>query len=193
MEVMNIVSGGAALPAEDGDGDGMDVDGSEAAEKENRVRSAHGRAREVLKTRALLTDVYFHYTPSQIMLASLFLADPDLVSWYISLKFLDVGLRFKVSKTVQTCAEMMNNMPPMLDMAELKALNKKLKKCQDPEKMDMAKLKKERMEKRNVLDPQEEERRAKKRRLEKERMAADDPFGAPLPKMDDPFGAPLHK
>lgn len=193
MEVMNIVSGGPALPVEDGNGGGMEVDGGEAADKENRVRSAHGRAREVLKTRALLTDVYFHYTPSQIMLASLFLADPDLVSWYLSLKFPDVTLRSKVLKTVQTCAEMMNNMPPMLDMAELKALNKKLKKCQDPEKMDMAKLKKERMEKRNVLDPQEEERKAKKRRLEKERMAADDPFGAPLPKKDDPFGVPLQK
>lgn len=191
MEVMNIVGGGPALPEEDGDG--MEVDGGEASDKENRVRSAHGRAREVLKTRALLTDVYFHYTPSQIMLASLFLADGDLVSWYITLKFPDVTLRSKVSQTVQTCAEMMNNMPPMLDMAELKALNKKLKKCQDPEKMDMAKLKKERMEKRNVLDPEEEERKAKKRSSEKERMALDDPFGAPLPKKEDLFGAPLQK
>ena len=30
-------------------------------------------------------------------------------------------------------------------------------------------------------DPEEEDRKAKKRRLEKERIGADDPFGAPLP------------
>ena len=191
MEVMNIVSGGPALPEEGPIG--MEIDGGEASDKENRVRSAHGRAREVLKTRALLTDVYFHYTPSQIMLASLFLADADLVSWYITTKFPDLALRTKVAEVVQTCAEMMNNMPSMLDMAELKALNKKLKRCQDPEKMDMARLKRERMERRNVLEPEEEERKAKKRRLEKERMAADDPFGAPLPKKDDTFGAPLQE
>ena len=135
-----------------------------------------------MKTQALLTDVYFHYTPSQIMLASLYLADAELVEWYLGVKFQDTELRQKVASTVQECAQMMSNMEAPLGMAELKALNKKLKKCQDPEKADLAKLKAERMEKRNQLDPEEEERKAKKRRMEKEKQLADDPFGAPLPK-----------
>lgn len=177
MEVMNIVDGAPALPSMERDA--MDVDGP--GDKENRVRAAHGRAREALKTQALLSDVYFHYTPSQIMLASLYLADSDLVSWFLSTKFPSPPLQQKIAQAVREAAQMMSSMEPPLGMAELKALNKKLKRCQDPEKADLARLKMERMEKRNVVDLEGEERKKKKRRAEMERLAMDDPFGAPLP------------
>ncbi|CAK7206173.1 hypothetical protein SEUCBS139899_008958 [Sporothrix eucalyptigena] len=63
----------------------VDVDaqrGVPAGEEEisdSRVSNAHRRAREILKFSPLVTDAYFHYSPSQIMFASLWLADHVLV------------------------------------------------------------------------------------------------------------------
>ncbi|KAG6034688.1 hypothetical protein E4U41_006452 [Claviceps citrina] len=47
--------------------------------EEARIGNAHGRARDILKFSALVTDAYFHFTPSQIMMASLLMADSGLV------------------------------------------------------------------------------------------------------------------
>ncbi|KAL2258274.1 hypothetical protein VTK26DRAFT_8464 [Humicola hyalothermophila] len=44
----------------------------------NRIAAAEHRAREILCFSPLITDAYFHYTPSQIMLAALSLADRGL-------------------------------------------------------------------------------------------------------------------
>jgi len=44
-----------------------------------RIDEAHKRARQILKFSSLVTDAYFHYTPSQIMLAALSLADRGLL------------------------------------------------------------------------------------------------------------------
>lgn len=52
---------------------------SDYMSQEKRVNAAHIRAREILKFSPLVTDAYFHYTPSQIMLAALSLADRGLV------------------------------------------------------------------------------------------------------------------
>lgn len=43
-----------------------------------RIDAAEQRAREILRFSPLITDAYFHYTPSQIMLAALSLADRGL-------------------------------------------------------------------------------------------------------------------
>lgn len=43
-----------------------------------RISAAERRAREILRFSPLITDAYFHYTPSQIMLAALSLADRGL-------------------------------------------------------------------------------------------------------------------
>ncbi|KAB5550799.1 cyclin ccl1 [Coniochaeta sp. 2T2.1] len=43
-----------------------------------RINDASNRAKEILRFSPLVTDAYFHYTPSQIMLAALSLADQDL-------------------------------------------------------------------------------------------------------------------
>lgn len=52
--------------------------GPHPGQQDKRISSAHSRAREILKFSPLVTDVYFHYTPSQIMLAALSLADQEL-------------------------------------------------------------------------------------------------------------------
>ncbi|TLD10318.1 hypothetical protein PgNI_06699 [Pyricularia grisea] len=54
---------------------------------EKHIKAAHSRAREILKFSALVTDAYFHYTPSQIMLAALSLADRALAERLIDESF----------------------------------------------------------------------------------------------------------
>ena len=155
-----------------------------------RVREAHGKAREYLKTSALLTDVYFHYTPSQIMFASLLIADEDLTTWYLSTKFPSNPssssspspdpMYTRLLETLRSCANTMATIPPTskssaTELAELKQLFKKLQKCQNPEMADLVKLNRQRKR-----DPAAEgqdgeegvgldEKVVKKRRLERER------------------------
>lgn len=52
-----------------------------------RIANAHRRAREILKFSPLVTDAYFHYTPSQIMLAALRLADRGLADRLVANSF----------------------------------------------------------------------------------------------------------
>ncbi|KAK0652425.1 cyclin-like protein [Cercophora newfieldiana] len=54
---------------------------------EQRINNAERRAREILGFSPLITDAYFHYTPSQIMLAALSLADRVLAERLISHTF----------------------------------------------------------------------------------------------------------
>jgi cyclin H len=161
-----------------------------------RVRDAHGKAREYLKTSALLSDAYFHYTPSQIMFAALNIADPDLVKWYISSKFPSLKSDTstaspqldKVLSTIRACASMIITVPPTaqpseIELKEMKQLAKKLQKCRNPDKIDLVALNKKAKregEEEGVLD----ERALKKRKLEKERLAkeGEDLFGPALPR-----------
>ena len=143
-----------------------------------RAKDAHGKAREYLKTSALLTDVYFHYTPSQIMMASLFIADFELTTWYMGVKFPgDEGsaaeaLRDKVMMTLEDCANMLKSVSPSgsvgeAELKELKAYNKKLAKCRNPEKVDLVGMN-ERVKRDNMEGGNLDENVAKKRRLERE-------------------------
>jgi cyclin H len=52
-----------------------------------RLGAAENRAREILRFSPLITDAYFHYTPSQIMLAALSLADRGLAERLITQTF----------------------------------------------------------------------------------------------------------
>jgi len=146
---------------------------------ENRVKDAHGKAREYLKTSALLTDVYFHFTPSQIMMAALMIADGELMEWYIQLKIpSEAGdMQNKVLNTVERCAAMLREVSPTTESSaeerkECQTLAKKLKKCRNPEKMDLVSLQKAKRE----GEVGDEEKIVKKRKLEATK-AADDPFG----------------
>jgi cyclin H len=153
------------------------------ARMEKRVRDVHGKAREYLKTSALLTDVYFHFTPSQIMMATLLVADKELTEWYIASKFpadRNGDLGAKVLATLQRCTDMLRTVesasePTAAERKELTTLAKKLKKCRNPEKMDLVGLQKAKREGDGIDD----EKVVKKRKLEREKVAkeADDLFG----------------
>lgn len=178
MELQAMAKGGVpALP-------GGNIVEDRPPRMEKRVKDAHGKAREYLKTSALLTDVYFHFTPSQIMMAALMIADQELTQWYISSKFptnrAAADLRAKVFATIESCAEMLRlveptSEPSAVERKELQALAKKLKKCRNPEKMDLVGLQKAKREGEAGLD----EKVIKKRKLERERSAkeGEDLFG----------------
>jgi cyclin H len=156
---------------------GSTVKWEKLREMEKRVKNAHGKAREYLKTSALLTDVYFHFTPSQIMMASLVIADPELTEWYIGCKFrTDVPpaaeMQKKIMGTVKNCADMLKSVDPSLEPSaaerkELQGLAKKLKKCRNPEKMDLVGLQRAKREGEDL----EDEKIAKKRKMEREKSA----------------------
>jgi cyclin H len=170
----------------------------ELGNMDQRVRDAHGKAREYLKTSALLSDAYFHYTPSQIMMAALHIVDPDLTKWYISLKFptpeIGVGSTSphldKIMSTINACASTLLAVPPTAQQSEselkgVKQLVKKLQKCRNPEKIDLVALNKKAKRdggEEGVLD----ERALKKRKLEREQLAkeGEDLFGPALLKKD---------
>ncbi|KAK2630275.1 hypothetical protein QTJ16_001095 [Diplocarpon rosae] len=165
------------IPAVPGSGA---INGDRPRNMGKRVIDAHGKAREYLKTSALLTDVYFHFTPSQIMLAALMLADLELMAWYIGIKVpASMGDQQKrVLSTLEKCAAMLrtvdpNSEPSAVERKELQALAKKLKKCRNPEKMDLVGLQRAKREGEEGID----EKVVKKRKLEKEKSSADDLFG----------------
>lgn len=140
-----------------------------------RINNVHAIARSHLKTSALITDAYFHYTPSQIMLASLLLGDREIASWYITAKTAGQPLQQKILSVIQDCASMLADYkePSKEEMAELKTLVRKLKMCRNPEKVDLVALQRAKREGGEGL----EEKEAKKRRVE---TAIDDPFGPAL-------------
>jgi cyclin H len=169
---------------------GGEIMGDRPTRMEKRVKDAHGKAREYLKTSALLTDVYFHFTPSQIMMASLLIADKELTEWYISSKFSSkhggsADMKAKVLATIERCAEMLRvvestSEPSAVERKELQALAKKLKKCRNPEKIDMVGLQKAKRE----GEGGDDEKVVKKRKLEREKNAkeAEEFFGPEIKK-----------
>lgn len=165
---------------------GGDVPGDRPRDMEKRVKAAHGTAREYLKTSAALTDVYFHFTPSQIMMAALMIADKELVEWYVGSKFPaeQREMKGKVLGVVEKCADMLrtvapNSEPTQAHKKALSALSKKLKKCRNPEKMDLVALQRAKRE-----GDGEDEKVVKKRKLERETSSkeADDLFGPAIKK-----------
>lgn len=182
MELQALSKG--SIPALPGEEDGVEI---RPHNMERRVRDAHGKARESLKTSALLTDSYFHFTPSQIMMAAMMNADRELTEWYIKCKFPATmgGLQQKVLTTVERCAEMLKGIhsspePSAIDTSEVGALSKKLKKCRNPEKMDLVGLQRAKREGEAGVD----EKIVKKRKLEREQSAkeGEDLFGPQIKK-----------
>lgn len=168
---------------------GGEVAGDRPMNMEKRVKDAHGKAREYLKTSALLTDVYFHFTPSQIMMASLAIVDPELMEWYIKNKFptnnvMAQEMSNKVLATVAKCADMLRAVEPGSEPSaeerkELQSLAKKLKKCRNPEKVDLVALQRAKRE-----GDGGDEKIIKKRKLEREKSAkvGEDLFGPEIKK-----------
>lgn len=153
-----------------------------------RIQNAHGKAKEILKTSALLTDAYFLYTPSQIWFSSLFIADEALAQFYFKTKFpLSFDLKTKILLTLRQCCEILRSSvsakPGELEMRELTRIDKKLYKCRNPEKIDLVGINK--AQKRDGNGKEEDgldEKIVKKRKLERENSMkeAEEVFGPAL-------------
>lgn len=89
-------------------------------EQEGRIVKAHARARAVLKFSAAMTDVYFHYTPSQICMAALQMAEPEFVDMLIpgqgtgddTATGAHSHLRDKIFGAIEGCRRMLEEEPP---------------------------------------------------------------------------------
>lgn len=142
-----------------------------------RVQLAYSAAREYLDSPALLTDAYFLFTPSQIVFASLQLADPPLADWYLSTKIPSSSpIRPKVLATLRSCAEMLSSFSAgnVLTKDERAALEAKLENCRDPSTLDLVKAHAAKQRGEGADD----EAKAAKKKLQREQSMKDsDPFG----------------
>ena len=145
-----------------------------AADMVLRIQNAHGKAKETLKTSALLTDAYLLYTPSQIWLAALLGADAPLARFYLSTKLGAAAppssLSAKIHSTLQRCSALLQRSasatPGDVEMKELTRIDKKLYQCRNPAKIDLVGL--NQAQKRDGGGEESEESVRKRRRMERE-------------------------
>ncbi|KAL8771424.1 MAG: hypothetical protein Q9209_003092 [Squamulea sp. 1 TL-2023] len=167
---------------------GTSVKATDIKELVARCQRAHGKAKELLKTSALLTDAYFLYTPSQIWLSTLLLVDEPLARFYLDTKIPSTSdMKPKLFTVLRQCAEMLRSAPAAQpdkdEKKELKRIDKKLAQCRNPQKLDLVGI--NRAQKR---DPEMsggdglDEKVAKKRKLEREQSMkeSEDLFGPAL-------------
>lgn len=177
---------------------------------EDRCGKAHDKAKDILATAALLTDVYFFYTPAQIWLAALLIVDEPLTLFYLDTKFpvasnpsaveengasdtIKADLqKAKIITLIRECAETMANHTSgaaPTSREELVRIDKKLYQCQNPEKADLVAMNaavkrngaRAQGEATGEVEEDADARAAKKRREERERRERDgDVFGGPL-------------
>jgi cyclin H len=146
-----------------------------------RIEKAYGKARDLLHKEALVTDVYFLYTPSQIMFSALYFADAALVRDLLALR-----LRLPLPSSTPTPAGILARRPTLDaimteiegcarelgdhavgDSEKAKQIAKKLEICRNPDKVDLVGL--NRAVKRDAAeDGVLDENVAKKRKLERE-------------------------
>jgi len=156
-----------------------------------RIGTAADQAKKLLSTAAQMTDAYFLYTPSQIWLGAMMVADRELVETYLRSKLDDLGdvgeaIRPKLVQTVSSCADLLASYRSPADdngqRKEMRRIGKKLTDCQNPEKVDIVAVAKAKAaEKREGSDGSDAEKALKKRRLEREKLERDgDVFGPEL-------------
>lgn len=150
-----------------------------------RIQTAHGKAKDILKTAALLTDAYFLYTPSQIWMSSLYLMDEPLARFYINSKFSSPSpIQPRLFTILKSCADLLRSSPSAdpgeAEMKELMKIDKKLYKCRNPEKIDLVGINK--AQKREGHEDGLDDKLIKKRKLERQKSEkeADDIFGPAL-------------
>lgn len=161
----------------------------DAARLNDRVLAAYSAARDLIDAAASLTDAYFLYTPSQILLAAMHLSDEPLTSFYLDTKLpADAPERTKILATIRSCAEMMAAYDPktLISKDERNKLEAKLELCRDPSTKDMVKLHAA-MKRGEIDDDDDEAKEAKRKKSEKQKSvkAMDDVFG---PSLGKPFG-----
>ena len=150
-----------------------------------RIQTAHGKAKDVLKTAALLTDAYFLYTPSQIWMSSLYLTDEPLARFYINSKLPSPSpIQRRLFTILKSCADLLRSSPSAdpgeAEMKELMKIDKKLYKCRNPEKIDLVGINK--AQKREGHEDGLDDKLIKKRKLERQKSEkeAEDIFGPAL-------------
>ena len=139
-----------------------------------RIQYAHSRAKDILKTSALLSDAYFLYTPAQIWLSALLVVDEPVAHFCLDIKLTSSpGIKQKIMATVQRCASLLRSSvsvkPGQAEMKELTRIDKKLYKCRNPEKVDLVAI--NNAQKRDASGEGEnglDEKVIKKRKLERE-------------------------
>ncbi|GAM86703.1 hypothetical protein ANO11243_047220 [Dothideomycetidae sp. 11243] len=149
----------------------------------DRPQAAYAAARQTLDAPALLTDAYFLYTPPQLALAALYLADTPLTEFYLSTKLPndEDGMRTQVSATVREAADLLLGLAtrPVMTKDQRAELEIKLDKCRDPATADLVA-----MDKAAKVDGATADEAAEKARRKAERSEAvrkdDDVFGPAL-------------
>ncbi|KAF2484508.1 cyclin-like protein [Neohortaea acidophila] len=155
----------------------------------DRIQAAYSAARTLLDAPALLTDVYFLYTPSQILLAAMHVADEPLTSFYLSTKLpISLSTRPQILATIHACADMLAafDQGAVLTKDERTALEAKLDKCRDPGTKDLIKafaaMRQDGMEDGKVEEGVAQKRKAAREKNERD---GDDLFGPSLPKTNE--------
>lgn len=186
IEIRELLADGKLLPSE--------------KNADTRVTAAIDKATNYLRREAQLTDVYFLFTPAQIWLAALHLADAELTTAYLATKFDTLlasdpppptpeadlrAIQAKLTVTVQKCAEVLASYKsPEQDKKERKEIGRigrKLAKCQDPEKVDIVAVAKAKRAEKREGSESEREGEKKKRKTEREGLGSDgDVFGGSL-------------
>ncbi|KAI5251504.1 cyclin-like protein [Aureobasidium subglaciale] len=110
-------------------------------EAENRAHCAYTVARITLDAPALLTDVYFLFTPPQIYLAALKLSDPILFTFYLSTKIPATAAAHDIIvSTIARCADMLASFDQRKDIMskeDRNALEQRLEEVRDPGTRDL--------------------------------------------------------
>ncbi|KAK0383871.1 hypothetical protein NLU13_7963 [Sarocladium strictum] len=130
-------------------------------DEERRIQKAHARTREILKFSSLMTDAYFHFSPSQIMMAALLMVDEELVDRLLPpvspgdasadparATGLHSSLRDKIMLTIKSCRTMLEEERPERmkefwgpeNVKHLKPLRRRLKQSRDPDRADLVAL-----------------------------------------------------
>ncbi|EWC47750.1 hypothetical protein DRE_02950 [Drechslerella stenobrocha 248] len=188
-----------------------------------RVQDAHGRMKSYLTKEALVSDVYYHYTPPQIFLGALWLADKDVAETYIMWRFGENSTMGRIPKkrkkdkkgkdkdkngdkenevalqaargpplapkllsVVRDCAEMMTSAQAFekTPVEELKRIDKKLHRCQNPQKFLGAGTAIGAGSLDSGTRKQNDDIAIKEKAEEKKRKLEEDPFGGTLPGRD---------
>lgn len=155
-----------------------------------RAWAAYTAARMMLDDAALLTDAYFMYTPPQIYLAALKLADEPLYTLFMSLHLPSQHpMHGSIIATISACASMMGSFDKsqVMSKEERVSVEKRLEEVRDPSTKDLVKRHEEAKRgggEEGILDEQQ----AKKRKLAREASMkeGDDLFG---PSLSQPLGS----
>ncbi|KAI6781134.1 Cyclin-like protein [Emericellopsis cladophorae] len=173
----------------------------QAPHEEERIRQAHVRTREILKFSPLMTDVYFHYTPSQIMMAALQMVDAGFADMLIpgsgsgddTATAAHAQMRDRIMGAIANCRAMLEEEPPSrlteFWITPMKPLRRKLQKCRDPARLDLVAYQRSKRE--EALNKEKKDAN----------MADDDVFGGggsardtkrrKVDAVEDPFGPAL--